>query len=64
MLSIMWEPVRWAIVESAREVCDSVRAEGGNPKIAWWNNQVKAAVRRKKAAWKVVLSARDEEAKE
>ena len=28
----MWEQVKWAIVESAREVCSSVRVGGGNPK--------------------------------
>ena len=30
----------------------------------WWNDKVKAAVRRKEAAWKEVLVASDEEAKE
>ena len=29
-----------------------------------WNDKVKAAVNRNEAAWKVVLGARDEEAKE
>ena len=29
-----------------------------------WNDEVKAAVRRKEAAWKKVLGARDEDAKE
>ena len=43
------------MVESAREVCGLVRIEGGNPKNVWWNNQVKAAVKRKEAAWKEVL---------
>ena len=35
----------------------------GNPKSVWWNDKVKAAVRRKEAAWKVVLADSDEEAK-
>ena len=35
-----------------------------NPKSAWWNAQVKAAVKRKEAAYKEVLVASDEEAKE
>ena len=48
------------MVESAREVCGSVRVGGRNPKILWWNNQVKALVKRKEGAWKEVLSARDE----
>ena len=30
----------------------------------WWNDEIKAAVRRKEAAWKEVLAASDEEAKE
>ena len=42
----------------AREVCGSV-VEGGNPKSVWWNDQVKAAVKRKE-----VLGARDEDARE
>ena len=30
----------------------------------WWNDEVKTAVRRKEAAWKEVLAASNEEAKE
>ena len=41
----------------------SVRAEGGNPKSVWWNDQVKAAVKRKWDAWKEVLGAREEDAR-
>ena len=52
------------MVESAREVCDTERVGGKNPKSVWWNNEVKAAVRRKETDWKVALEARDEEAKE
>ena len=37
----MWEQVKWAMVESAREVCGSGRVEGGR---LWWNDQVKAAL--------------------
>ena len=55
----MWEQVKWAMVESEREVCGSVRVGGKNPKSVWWNNEVKAAVRRME-----VLAARDEKAKE
>ena len=35
-----------------------------NPKSVWWNNEIKAMVRRKEAAWKEVLVASHEEAKE
>ena len=42
----MWEQVKWAMVESAREVCDSVRVGGKNPKNVWWNEEMKVAVRR------------------
>ena len=38
------------VVESAREMCDSVRVGGKIPKSLWWNDEVKAAVRRKEAA--------------
>ena len=34
----MWEQVKLAMVESAREVCGSVRDEGKNPKSVWWND--------------------------
>ena len=30
----------------------------------WWNDQVKAAVKRKEDAWKEVLEARDEDVRE
>ena len=53
------EQVKCALVETAREVCGSMRIRGKNPKSVWWNDEVKAAVRRKE-----VLAASDEEAKE
>ena len=37
---------------------------GKNPKSKWWNDEIKAAVRRKEAAWKGVLAASNEETKE
>ena len=52
------------MVESAREVCGSVRVEVGNPKCVWWNYQVKAVVTRKEYDWKEVLGARYEDARE
>ena len=55
----MWEQVKHAVVEITREVCGSVRVEGKNKKSVWWNDEVKAAVRRKE-----VLAASNEEAKE
>ena len=60
----MWEQVKYVLVESARELCGSVRVGGKNPKCVWWNDEVKAVVRRKEAAWKEMLAASDEEAKE
>ena len=53
-----------ALVESAREVWGSVRVGGKNPKNMWWNDDVKAVVKRKKAAWKEVLRIRGEDPKE
>ena len=46
----MWEQVKWEIVEGAREVCNLLRVGGENPKSVWWNDEVKAAVRRREAA--------------
>ena len=52
------------MVESAaREVCGSVRV-GGKTESVWWNDEIKAAVRRKEDAWKGVFPASDEEPKE
>ena len=53
------------MVESARKVCGSMRVGGGSPKVCGgmiW--QRKAAVKRKEDAWKEVLGARYEDAKE
>ena len=33
------------------------------PKIVWWNDETKAVVGRKEAAWKEVLAVSDKEAK-
>ena len=35
----MRKQVKRAIVESAREVCGSVRVGGKNPKSVWWNDE-------------------------
>ena len=35
-----------------------------NPNSVWWNDELKTAVRRNEVAWKEVLAASDEEAKE
>ena len=45
--------MKHAMVESAREVCGSEQVRGRNPKSVWWNDQVKAAIKRKE-----VLGAR------
>ena len=37
----VWEQVKRAMVQSAREVCGSLRVAGVNPKSVWWNNKVK-----------------------
>ena len=60
----MWEQVKQAMVESAREVCGSVKVWGKTPKSVWWSDEIKTAVRRKKDAWKRVLAAGDGENKE
>ena len=51
----MWEQVKQAMVEIAREL----RVGGKNPKSVWWNDEIKAAVKRKE-----VLVASNEESKE
>ena len=60
----MWEQVKQAMVDSAREGCGSVRAVGKNPKNIWWNDVVKTAIERKEAAWKEALRTKNEVAKE
>ena len=59
----MWEQVKRVKV-SSREVCTSVRVGGKNPNSMWWNDKIKAAVRRKENAEKGVLAASNEEIKE
>ena len=56
----MWEQVKLAVVESAREVCGSVRVGGGGkePKESVWNDEVKTVVKRKEG-----LAASNEKAK-
>ena len=46
------------MVESAKEVCSSMRVGGKNPKSVRWNDEIKDSVRRKEVAWKGVLAAR------
>ena len=48
------------MVESAREVCGSVRVEEKNLKSVQWNDEIKAVVRGNKAAWRWVLAADNE----
>ena len=52
----MWEQVKRAIVESAREVCGSVRVGGRNPKNVRWNNQVKMRLKKRRCLEGGVLS--------
>ena len=52
------------MAESAREVCGSVSVGGKNPKSVRWNDEKKAAARRKEPDWKGMLAASDEETKE
>ena len=52
------------MVERAREVCGSLRVGRGKPKSVWWNDQMKAAVKRKEDAWKGVFGTRDKGARE
>ena len=48
------------MVESAREVCGSVRVGENISKSVWWNDELKAAsVRRKESARKEMLEASD-----
>ena len=52
------------MIESVREVCGLVRVGEKNPNSVWWNDEMKGVVKKKEAAWKEVLGARDENAKE
>ena len=46
-------------------MCGSVRGgEGKNTKNVSWNDEVKAAIRRKEATWTYVFTTSDEESKE
>ena len=60
----MWEQVKQVIVEVQKKYVAQSELEGKNPKSVWWSNEIKAAVKRKEAAWKGVLAASNEETKE
>ena len=60
----IWKHVKRAMVHSAREVCGLVRVGEKKPKNILRNDVVKAAVERKEAAWKEVLGAREDIAKD
>ena len=51
------------MMESEREVCCSVRVGEKNLKSVRWNDNIKAAVKRKEAGWKRLLAASNEETK-
>ena len=44
----MWDQVKRSTVESAREVCGSVRVGGKDPKSVWWNDEIKPGVRKRR----------------
>ena len=53
------------IVGTARNLCGVVKGRKGSEKHArWWNDEVKVAVRRKKAMYRRLLNLGTEEAKE
>ena len=60
----MQEQLKRVMVESAREVCGSMKVGRKNLKSLWWNDEVKVVVRRKETAWKEMLADSDEEGKE
>ena len=50
---------------TVQESCLAPReGRGKNPKNVWWNDLVKAAVKRNEGGWKEVLGARDEATKD
>ena len=51
------------MAKSAREMCGSVRDGRKKTKSLWWNDEIKAAVRRKEPTWKGVMAASGEETK-
>ena len=59
----MWEQIKRAMVESAREVCCSVRVGGKNPKSVWWNDEIKAAVSDEEAKERCMEAYREQKRK-
>ena len=60
----VWEQVKRAIAESAKELFDSEIMGGKNQKNMECNDKVKAVIRRKEVVWKGVFGATNEEIKE
>ena len=54
----IWERVKQAVVDSIREVCNSVMVERKTPWCMWLNDAVKGEAE-KKGSWKEVLKVRN-----
>ena len=50
-VKLMWEQMKWAMVDNPREECSSVRMGGKNSMSVCWNDEMKAATKRKEATW-------------
>ena len=55
----MWQQLKQAIADCAREVCFTVRVEKKNQKNCWQNGEIKSALERKLPTWKDALGAMD-----
>ena len=52
------------MINSTRELRNSIRVERNRPESDWGNKEVNVAGERKEAAWKIVLGAREDNGKE
>ena len=60
----MQEQGKQAVVDNKRDVCGLMRMWGKNLTSMWQNEEVKAVVEIKEAAWQEVMGARDKVAKD
>ena len=63
-MKFWWEEFKGGILGTTEEVCGRKKGQNGKKRTGWWDKEVKAAIRKKKMAYKRWLQVKTEEARE
>lgn len=63
-IETFWEKFKGAILKTAKTTCGVNRRYSGRKQTAWWNKDIKQAVKTKKDAWLKYINDRNEESLE